>query len=77
MALDLSPKFAQKIFEGEGGEYYSWSSSEYGLLKEAKVGGGRLVLHPRGFALPHCADSIKIGHVLQGLHSLHPYLILT
>ncbi|ESR45106.1 hypothetical protein CICLE_v100015471mg, partial [Citrus x clementina] len=25
MALDLSPKFAnKKIFEGEGGSYYSW-----------------------------------------------------
>ncbi|RVX04626.1 hypothetical protein CK203_023481 [Vitis vinifera] len=44
MELNLAPKFAQKIFEGEGGTYYRWSSAEYELLKEAKVGGGRLVL---------------------------------
>ena len=56
MALNLAPKFAQKIFEGEGGTYYRWSSAEYELLKEAKVGGGRLVLQPRGFALPYYAD---------------------
>ena len=60
MELNLSPKFAQKIFEGEGGTYYSWSSSEYELLKEAKVGGGRLVLQPRGFAFPHYSDLIKL-----------------
>ena len=66
MELNLAPKFVQKIFEGEGGTYYSWSSAEYELLKEAKVGGGRLVLRPRGFALPHYADSNKIGYVLQG-----------
>ncbi|KAL6329337.1 hypothetical protein AAG906_017641 [Vitis piasezkii] len=66
MELNLAPKFSQKIFEGEGGTYYSWSSAEYELLKEAKVGGGRLVLQPRGFALPHYADSNKIGYVLQG-----------
>lgn len=66
MELNLAPKFAQKIFEGEGGTYYSWSSAEYELLKEAKVGGGRLVLQSRGFALPHYSDSNKIGYVLQG-----------
>ncbi|KAJ9687417.1 hypothetical protein PVL29_016060 [Vitis rotundifolia] len=66
MELNLAPKFAQKIFEGEGGTYYSWSSAEYELLKEAKVGGGRFVLQPRGFALPHYSDSNKIGYVLQG-----------
>ncbi|XP_059596942.1 glutelin type-A 3-like isoform X1 [Vitis vinifera] len=66
MELNLAPKFAQKIFEGEGGTYYRWSSAEYELLKEAKVGGGRLVLQPRGFALPHYADSNRIGYVLQG-----------
>ncbi|KAJ9687424.1 hypothetical protein PVL29_016064 [Vitis rotundifolia] len=67
MELNLAPKFAQKVFEGEGGTYYSWSSAEYELLKEAKVGGGRLVLQPRGFALPHYADSNKIGYVLQDI----------
>ena len=70
MKLNFSPKFAQRMFEGEGGTYYSWSSTEYELLKEAKVGGGRLVLQPRGFAFPHYADSNKIGYVLQGLSTL-------
>lgn len=67
MELNLSPKFAQKIFEGEGGTYHSWSSSEYELLKQAKVGGGRFLLHPRGFAFPHYADCDKIGYVLEGI----------
>ncbi|KAF2319794.1 hypothetical protein GH714_018952 [Hevea brasiliensis] len=50
MDLDLSPRFPQKtLFEGEGGSYKAWSSSE---LAELKVGGGNLVLQPRGFALP-------------------------
>ncbi|CBI23794.3 hypothetical protein CK203_100896 [Vitis vinifera] len=66
MESNLSPKFAQKVFEGEGGSYYSWSSTEFELLKEAKVGGGRLVLQPRGFGPPHYADCNKIGYVLQG-----------
>ena len=62
----MTPKFAQKLFEGDGGSYYSWSSSEFPLLRETKVGAGKLVLQPRGFALPHYADSPKIGYVLQG-----------
>ncbi|XP_050272646.1 glutelin type-B 2-like [Quercus robur] len=66
MEFDLTPKFAQKLFEGDGGSYYSWSSSEFPLLRETKVGAGKLVLQPRGFALPHYADSSKIGYVLQG-----------
>ncbi|KAK9287260.1 hypothetical protein L1049_015673 [Liquidambar formosana] len=66
MELNLSPKTAQKLFEGDGGSYYSWSSSDFPLLRDAKVGAGKLVLQPRGFALPHYADSSKIGYVLQG-----------
>ncbi|KAJ6301513.1 hypothetical protein OIU77_015758 [Salix suchowensis] len=66
MDIDLSPKSAQKLFEGEGGSYYSWSSSGFPMLGEQKVGAGKLVLPPRGFALPHYADSSKIGYVLQG-----------
>ncbi|KAJ6298102.1 hypothetical protein OIU76_019269 [Salix suchowensis] len=66
MDFDLSPKSAQKLFEGEGGSYYSWSSSGFPMLGEQKVGAGKLVLPPRGFALPHYADSSKIGYVLQG-----------
>ncbi|XP_062113029.1 cocosin 1-like [Humulus lupulus] len=64
--MDLKPKFAQKIFEGEGGEYHSWSSKDFPLLPENKIGGGVLLLNPRGFALPHYADCSKIGFVLQG-----------
>lgn len=67
MEFDLTPKLAEKIFEGDGGAYYSWSTSEIPLLGEAKVGAGKLVLQPRGFALPHYADSSKLGFVLQGL----------
>ncbi|PON43509.1 11-S seed storage protein [Trema orientale] len=66
MELDLKPRSAQKIFEGEGGEYHSWLSKDFPLLQESKVGGGRLVLRPRGFALPHYADCSKVGYVLQG-----------
>ena len=66
MEFDLKPRFGKKIFEGEGGEYYNWLGSDFQLLRESKVGGGRLVLQPRGFALPHYADSSKIGYVLQG-----------
>ena len=62
----MTPKFAQKVFEGEGGAYYSWSSSEFPILGEGKVGAGKLVLQPRGFALPHYAGSSKIGYVLGG-----------
>ncbi|KAH7835540.1 hypothetical protein Vadar_027077 [Vaccinium darrowii] len=63
----FSPRPADTtIFEGEGGSYRSWSSSNFPLLGEAKVGAGILVLHPHGFALPHYADSNKIGYVLQG-----------
>lgn len=66
----FSPRPADTtIFEGEGGSYRSWSSSNFPLLGEAKVGAGILVLHPQGFALPHYADSNKIGYVLQGTDS--------
>uniref|UniRef100_A0A5B7ACU3 Putative glutelin type-A 3 n=1 Tax=Davidia involucrata TaxID=16924 RepID=A0A5B7ACU3_DAVIN len=68
MASKLSvPQVAnEKIFDGDGGSYYSWSSSKTPLLSVAKVGAGRLMLQPWGFALPHYADSSKISYVLQG-----------
>ncbi|KAK9116672.1 hypothetical protein Sjap_015619 [Stephania japonica] len=56
----------EKVVDGEGGSYYAWSSSEFPVLRETKLGGGRLVLHPLGFALPHYADSSKLGYVVQG-----------
>uniref|UniRef100_A0A2C9V5S7 Cupin type-1 domain-containing protein n=2 Tax=Manihot esculenta TaxID=3983 RepID=A0A2C9V5S7_MANES len=68
MDLDLSPQYPQnKIFEGEAGSYEAWSSSE---LAELKLGGSKLVLHPRGFCLPHYADSSKIVYVLQGTEGI-------
>ncbi|KAL5854635.1 hypothetical protein ACOSQ4_004437 [Xanthoceras sorbifolium] len=68
--MDLSPKSEKLKFEGEGGSYYSWSSSEIPLLGEAKVGGGVFVLKPGGLALPHYADCSKIGYVVQGEHGV-------
>ncbi|KAL6184132.1 hypothetical protein ACLB2K_045536 [Fragaria x ananassa] len=61
--MDLTPKSAAAAFEGDGGGYYVWS---FPPLGEANVGAGKLVLKPSGFALPHYADSAKLGYVLQG-----------
>lgn len=66
-SLNLAPQFTDvTIFEGEGGGYYTWSASLFPLLSEAKLGAGKLVLRPRGLALPHYADCHKIGYVAQG-----------
>jgi len=75
MELDLTPKLAQPLFEGDGGGYYTWSSSEMPILARTNVGAGRLVLHPSGFALPHYADSSKISYVIQGKNSYLWFLI--
>ncbi|XP_050376800.1 LOW QUALITY PROTEIN: cocosin 1-like [Argentina anserina] len=61
--MDLTPKSAVAAFEGDDGGYYVWS---FPALGEANVGAGKLVLKPSGFALPHYADSAKLGYVLQG-----------
>lgn len=66
MGLDLSPKFPQTFFEGEGGGYYNWSSSDSAALGQAKVAAGKLVLEPQGFVFPHYADCSKIGFVVEG-----------
>ncbi|XP_006349431.1 12S seed storage protein CRD-like [Solanum tuberosum] len=68
MDLILSSKKADKtIVEVEGvGGYYTWSSSQFPVLSQKKIAGGLLVLQPRGFALPHYADSSKIGYVCEG-----------
>ncbi|KAJ9552337.1 hypothetical protein OSB04_016382 [Centaurea solstitialis] len=58
-------KADQTAYEGEGGGYYIWSNSKVPLLSQSKLGTGKLLLHPLGFALPHYADSSKIGFVLQ------------
>ncbi|BAT73502.1 hypothetical protein VIGAN_01099500 [Vigna angularis var. angularis] len=61
MELDLTPKSAQPLSEVDGGGYYTWSSSQMPILATNNVGAGRLLLHPRGFALPHYADSSNIS----------------
>ncbi|PRQ17799.1 putative rmlC-like jelly roll protein [Rosa chinensis] len=60
--IDLTPKLAAVEFEGDGGGYHTWSAPALG---KAKVGAGKLVLKPSGFALPHYADSAKLGYVVQ------------
>ncbi|KAK9077083.1 hypothetical protein SSX86_005419 [Deinandra increscens subsp. villosa] len=59
-------KVDQTVFEGDSGGYYAWSNSKTPLLSDSKLGAGKLLLHPHGFALPHYIDSQKIGFVLQG-----------
>lgn len=66
MELDLTPKTAEVLFEGDGGGYYTWWSSKVPLLAKTNMGAGRLVLQPQGFALPHYADISKVGYVLEG-----------
>ncbi|KAK7359089.1 hypothetical protein VNO77_01035 [Canavalia gladiata] len=65
-SLDFTPKTAEALFEGDGGGYYTWSSSQMSVLAKTNVGAGRLVLQPRGFALPHYADVSKVGYVIEG-----------
>ncbi|XP_020213716.1 glutelin type-A 2 [Cajanus cajan] len=66
MELDLTPKTAEAIFEGDGGGYYTWSTSQMPILAKTNVSAGHLVLHSYGFSLPHYADSSKVGYVIQG-----------
>lgn len=60
------------VAETDGGAYYTWLDSDTSsspVLDQSKIGAGKLVLHPRGFALPHyAADSYKIGFVIQGIY---------
>ncbi|WJX47406.1 hypothetical protein P8452_34100 [Trifolium repens] len=64
--MELTPNIAQTLIEGDGGGYYTWLSSQVPLLAKTNVGAGQLILQPRGFALPHYADSSKIGYVVEG-----------
>lgn len=63
MEFDLSPKLPQNFYASDGGSYSVWDVPTF---YEVKVGAGRLILAPRGLALPHYADAAKIGYVLQG-----------
>ncbi|GKC00013.1 glutelin type-A [Tanacetum coccineum] len=55
------------LSEGDSGGYYVWTSSKTPLLSETKLGAGKLLLHPLGFAIPHYANSSKIGFVLEDI----------
>lgn len=66
MEMDLTPNTAQTLAEGDGGGYYVWSASEMPVLAKTNVGAGRLVLQPQGFALPHYADTSKVGYIVEG-----------
>ncbi|CAO2816345.1 unnamed protein product [Amaranthus hypochondriacus] len=66
MEVELTPKVAKKVYEGEGGSYLTWFPSEVPMLKHGNIGAAKLFLNKFGFALPHYADSSKIGFVLQG-----------
>lgn len=62
----MEPMSPKPFFEGDGGSYHKWLPSDYPLLAQTNVAAGRLLLRPRGFALPHYADSSKVGYVLRG-----------
>ncbi|MFS7919593.1 putative rmlC-like cupin domain superfamily, rmlC-like jelly roll protein [Helianthus anomalus] len=59
-------KADKTLFEGDSGGLHAWSKSKTPLLCDLKVGAGKLLLHPFGFALPHYSDSNKICFVLEG-----------
>lgn len=70
-------KADQTAFEGDSGGYYVWSNEKTPLLSDYKLGAGKLLLHPLGFAIPHYADANKIGFVVEGVYLyLLPYNIL-
>ncbi|KAJ9538110.1 hypothetical protein OSB04_030843 [Centaurea solstitialis] len=62
----VAEKPDQTVYEGEGGAYYTWTPSKSPLLSQSKLGAGKLLLHPLGFAFPHFFDSSKIAYVIQG-----------
>ncbi|XP_051132456.1 uncharacterized protein LOC127252348 [Andrographis paniculata] len=67
MDLKISPQKADTaVFEGDAGGYYAWTAATLPVLATAKLAAGKLVLHRRGYALPHYADAFKIGYVTQG-----------
>lgn len=66
MDVDLTPRLAKKSYSGDGGAYYTWSSSELGMLEKAKIGAAKLALEKGGLALPSYSDSAKVAYVLQG-----------
>ncbi|XP_073127028.1 cocosin 1-like [Henckelia pumila] len=68
MELNLAPQASDNtLVEVDGvGAYYEWTPAKSPILKAGKLGAGKLVLQPRGFALPHYSNCAKIGYVIQG-----------
>lgn len=71
MEMNLQPQSPTLVLEGKDGAYYNWSPSKFPVLGETKVGAGKVFLQPRGFALPHNADSNKIAYVVQGTSTFY------
>lgn len=66
IGVDLRPKFARKVFENSAGSYHKWFPSDLPMLKIAKAGASKLILHENGFVLPRYSDSSKAAYVLEG-----------
>ncbi|KAL6203175.1 hypothetical protein ACLB2K_026878 [Fragaria x ananassa] len=66
MDIDLSPKLAKKVCEGDGGSYFAWCPSELPMLREGNIGAAKLALEKNGFALPNYCDSARVAYILLG-----------
>ncbi|KAJ3692886.1 hypothetical protein LUZ60_011981 [Juncus effusus] len=66
MAVDLSPKTGNALFDSDAGAYYAWTGANQPILKEKNLCAGRLVLKPLSLAMPHYSDSQKFAFVLEG-----------
>ncbi|GFY99316.1 RmlC-like cupins superfamily protein [Actinidia rufa] len=64
--IDLSPKLAKKVYEGDGCAYCAWSPDDLPMLHQGNVGAAKLALEKDGFALPRYSDSSKVAYVPQG-----------
>ncbi|RZB84139.1 hypothetical protein D0Y65_032518 [Glycine soja] len=53
---------AKKVYEGNGGSYYSWSPAE---LPQGNIGAAKLALDKNGFALPRYSDDPLRPSVLE------------
>lgn len=67
MDIDLSPKLAKKVCEGDGGSYFAWCPSELPMLREGNIGAAKLALEKNGFALPNYCDSARVAYILLGI----------
>uniref|UniRef100_A0A803M123 Cupin type-1 domain-containing protein n=1 Tax=Chenopodium quinoa TaxID=63459 RepID=A0A803M123_CHEQI len=66
--MSLMPvELHQKLTDGEGGSYYAWNDVVFPFLGAGQVSGGKLIMKPRGFVVPHYSNCSKIGYVIQGM----------